>query len=934
MWNAKRERALALAALGGLWLGACKQASAPIQPSIFTNPNELALVCFSTDSGKADPTLPLDCCDGVLGDDAQAAEKVLRCGDWSVSDNKGSVAAASHALVTQVQRGEVAAVDLEARKVLDSDKRVPGYTFVDVGGLPTAIAVRSGLGQRPPHWTYVAGRERNSLRAVATCRFKVGERCGPELAVASEETERALAGEPFDMQLAADEAGLWLTLPDEGLLAYVPLPEAANEDAPFAGDPIYYPLPGGFDTKPSLPEPETEPYRFACRYDESRLDDDAGGMDEDDADGGVEAPKVGPDMSDPAPWEADKLVMPLSVPAESTRVPRPTLLRMVDLNPRGESDPTRKLLFVADEGQMAVHAYAQDAAGDLALVASLPVGAPLRDFAVTPEVPALTPSYAGLMSDSYYEEAGATTRYLYAIDQRDGSLMAFSLAFDGGVPTLEPLLAPTPARDVRRHSSNRADRFSLGRDLDMQARALDVVDTRRRRRVDGSFDDAHCHVEDRDEDLDMLEKDAETQSKSFKREGTPESWRDSLLASDELSVLTNAGPSSLRGVFLMVATTRGQLSVLDVHDLDLECRAKLQCKDEPEAETGVVLARHSPRLGGSAVPTVSSSPVDEVTIEGSCPDGYELQPDRDDKNRVCVSKDAWLAQSFTFLVNYEAPITGQIADGVLEDAGDGKLLLKAPGGLDLCARGANAEDRLLVGILSPPDSAKVSEACEVTSFSSVPRLRVLSARRDELLLEPLTDEVDAETLLGCYRHLVTFDLRLDDQYLVGSELVGYQHRNMSAADGTCIRDESLDPRFTSRASLEEPFVNQFLSFTLSAKGITVDAGAPSPDAGGVDEGVDEDAGEPADEDAGVPDDPERALRREVNPSITISTPASITPVSSTVAGASPGRSDVLPHRVRYFPDNNYLFVVDQASQGLRRFILHPQFAADAKSVFR
>jgi hypothetical protein len=100
----------------------------------------------------------------------------------------------------------------------------------------------------------------------------------------------------------------------------------------------------------------------------------------------------------------------------------------------------------------------------------------------------------------------------------------------------------------------------------------------------------------------------------------------------------------------------------------------------------------------------------------------------------------------------------------------------------------------------------------------------------------------------------------------------------------------------------------------------------------VDGDDDEDAGDPADEDAGAPDDSERTRRREVNPSITVS--SSISPVSSVVAGANPGRSDVLPHRVRYFPDNSYLFVVDQASQGLRRFILHPQFAADEKSLFR
>lgn len=950
-------------------LGAgCKQATPPLQPSIFTNPNEVTLVCFDARTESElrdyaslyerdhdgerwnrdawDPTLPLDCCSDVIGaSEAEVKEKLQRCRSLPELDGN----AVSHALVTQVQRGEVAAVDLFNKDVLDSDKKIPGYTFVDVGALPTAIAIPSAVAGEAPRWTYVAGRENNSVRAVATCHFKVGRRCGPELAYENPEqmllaTEVALVGEPFDMTLSADQTALWVTLPDAGLLAYVPLPEAPDAASPFGGDVVYYPLPGGFADKPPAPEAEAEPYRFACYYDQA--EDEAATKDDRAA-----------DMDDPTPWQREKLTMPLSVPADSTRTPRPTLMRLVDVSARG-ADPAEKLLFVADEGQMALHAYAQDEAGVLSLVASVPVGAPLRDFAVTPEVPVLGPSYAGLRDETYYQDPGATTRYLYAIDQRDGSLMAFSLSFTAGVPKLVPLLAPTPARDVGHRTLNRADRFSLGSE-GLTARALEVVDTRARVRADGTreggavdFDDQHCHIDDtlgRDKWLSQLDQDADNAKDDFAATDGRSlleqklAQREYLLASEELSVPTNAGSSSLRGVFLMVATTSGQLSALDIHDLDLECRAKQQCAVSPDVETGVLIHRHTPRLSGNSQATVTVSPSDEVLTRRECPPGYALNADDTDQNLVCVSNDPWAFQSIVnFTVTYEAPVTSVVFNGVFEPADDGRILLKGPPGVDLCARGANAADRLLMGIVRVPDDAEKSGGkCTVTSFSSVPRMRVVEARREALLLEPFDDEIDVETALGCYNEFVDFDLRLEDQYYVSTSRFGYQHRNMSAADGTCVRDESLDPRLTSRAQLDVEFVNQFTAFTLtSARSASdEDAGAPEEPEDEPpreeDGGVDADAGDEADagrEDAGALQEAELTRRREVNPSIGLS--KSVQPIVASVATVNTGRSDSLPHRVRYFADNGYLFVVDQASQGLRRFFLTPSFIADQDSVFR
>jgi hypothetical protein len=950
-------------ALSGLL--ACKDSQEPIQPVIFTNPNEVVLVCFdgsdeakerAKDDSHYDPTLPLDCCNKVIGTDETdetLEEKLERCGRDATP--------IAHALITQVQRGEVGAVDLENKKILDSDRRIPGYTFIDVGGLPTAVAIPRTRwpddDRYGPMWTYVVGREDNAVRAVPTCQFKTGQACGPKVATVDGDpdgdkvfptlgdyeaaTERPLAGEPRDMVLAADGRGLWITLPDAGLLAYVALPEE-GVFTPFPEEIVYYPLPGGFDLAPPAPQREEDPYRFAC----------AAGKQGDDS----------------KPFESEVLTMPLSTPADSTRTPRPTLLRLVEVSAsEAGTDAAQSLLFVADEGQMALHAYAQDADGVLSLVASMPVGAPLRDFAVTPELPVAAPGYDQLLDHTYYGSGAPTRRYLYAIDARDGSVMAFMLSIRAGVPALMPLLAPEPARDSLHRSLNRADRISIGPD-GAYARALDVVNTGARLRSDGqSYDDDPCTanadqtMDQRIKELDKIADQAKSKlekSDNLSDEEQLAAQRDYVMASENLSVVENAGASSLRGVFLTVATMRGSLIVLDLHDYDLECRVKLQCEVEPDVALGEVIQRHTPRLTGSVTPAVTVSPTTEVELPDACPAGYFP----DEEERVCVTGDPWVLRSTNLSVGYEAPITNFIYNGAFEAASRGRLLLKGPEGVDLCAIGANADDRLLVGILDEPDDQDDAETCPVTSFSSVPRLRVLEARTDELLLEPLEDDVDRDTLLACYRTFFAFDIRLEDQYRVSTSSLpipqGYQHNNMSAADGTCVRDESLDPRFTGRAQLGEPFINQYVAFMLKSElEIPSDAGTDEPETDAGDEdGGDEDGGDeeppPEDDagadagvaDAGLPreagtrpdggtaEDEVESLKQEVNPTVSLSIePRAV--INASIFGGN-SRTDSLPHRVRYFPENGYLFVVDQASQGLRRFFLTPEFEVDEHSNFR
>ena len=98
------------ASFGLALVGSCAQEEHDsAQPSIFTNPGEMALICFEADDAKKyrddpdlEPTLPLACCSKVIGTDAQIAARMVSCPGEPIA----------HALVTQIPRGETAAVDL------------------------------------------------------------------------------------------------------------------------------------------------------------------------------------------------------------------------------------------------------------------------------------------------------------------------------------------------------------------------------------------------------------------------------------------------------------------------------------------------------------------------------------------------------------------------------------------------------------------------------------------------------------------------------------------------------------------------------------------------------------------------------------------------------------------------------------------------------
>jgi hypothetical protein len=846
-----------------LWLvvaaslaGACQQNTNPAPPAVLNRSGDVALVCYDIDAADDDALpLPLQCCAGAL----PLATDFPACPVRSSTPTL-------HGLITQTARGEVAAVDLDNNQVVDSDKLIPGYTFVDVGGLPQALVVPKaqladdGAG---PRWAYVAGGDLGVVQAVATCRFFRGERCGPELDLEADAlaaaTRVVLPGAPGDMVLSSDGSALWVAIPDQGLLARVALsddpalPFVTVDGAP--AEPSYFAIPSARAATPLEVAVEAVSYEAVCGL-------------------GYEA--------SPKP-----AVLPLAptVTLDPALTPRPSRLRL---------DAATGLLFVADAKNPVLRAFSPSETG-LTLVGEWNTGRPLTDYALTDAVPASAPDMATLVSAG--DVAGSmpedSVRYLYAIDD-EGLVQVFGLGGDASAPTLSAIAPPLSSLTYR-------DRLRVNG----RAVALDVIDTRLREPYLCGADESDLAAE-----ISDLDGRVDAQAAALKR---AERAGDSALVAElqaeldrlelEQSIRAGAGPSSLRGVFVAVVSSVGVLDVLDVHDLDLSCRAALGCSlDEPytdlrdtvasegrAAGTGESLAvrRHAERISsaGDASVTVAG----EVALDAlTCPDGFVAGLTTSaGETRICLPADPWFAADQTWSLGYEGRIptlTG--TSGMLDFDADGQLWLSVPSGFDLCQRGIEVDDG--VYITTNPSSAAPAR-CPRATTGTVARLRVVEAFADRLRVEPVEGEggsaaPDADTLVECYPEFIGYEVHPLAQYLVLGADGAYLHRIIADGEGRCVPDEDKDPRLQSRLAPategSSTFVNPFVAFSVLAS-----------------------------------DTP-------ANVAVTVRITGQSARVQRSVLDSN-GRVDTLPARVRFFPEAEHLYVVDAASQGLRRFVLSP-----------
>jgi len=840
----------------------------------FSRPERLEFVCMAPKLGSTEHVvLPRRCC-GTLDPTADPATTSLdaaACTTDPTTEGPTTLGAPLlHALITQSTRGEIAAVDLANEDVLDSDRVVPGFTFLDSGGLPTAVVSPPRLPlsarERGPLWTYVASAESFQVRAIATCRFRTGQLCGPELKAGGElalqqRTRVALPAPPSHMVLGPDEA-LWIALPERGLLARVQL--SPNENEPFALDDKGVPLVPRFYRVPvagsiELPEPvaEQSEYLAICGL-------------------GSE-------------YKPATRTLPLAQRAEASSIVRPTRLHF---------DETSGLLLVADGVAPVLHVFAPGADGALSSLGALPTGSPVRDFVLTPSVPALAP--ASPMTPALPDPSAPTRRYLYAIDERtDGLVMVFDFlqGEPGSLPRLTPLLAPV-----------RGQRFADRLDLPAPTATLEVVDTRPR--------SAYVCGAQTDEEL-------EARRAAIGVATTPELRAELQRIDARLAISEEASELQLRGVFVMAASLAGVISVVDVHDLDLACRARndcagIDCADpavcppgnlfgspDSDRQDALAVRRHAIRRS-SAGQLEASVVAGNVLTRIDCSEGSVRalpEPDEVGDALVCVPRDPWSTATASWTIQHQGLLPGlATATAVLEPGPSPEQLNVAmPTGLSLCARGAQVGDVVSV-VGEPPGHTK----CAAPTTSEKVLLEVEQVFDDRLVVRPLLD-AEAQTtpaaesarLLGCYPDFAGVEVR-SGGYLVTSTSGDYLHRLTKGADGACVEldDATKDARFTSRpvadASGNLRFENLYVSFVIRA--------------------LDMQSNEPP-------------QARETTIQVRgASTPLNLSNVSADRV------TDALPASLRFLPEVGDLFVLDTASQGLRRYTLAP-FENDG-SIFR
>lgn len=662
-----------------------------------------------------------------------------------------------HGLVLQEARGEVATVDLVARAVLDSDPAVPGYTFVEVGPLPTALVVP----RVTPRCAFVASAGANRVEAIDLRSFR------REGASSAERYPPVpLPASPVAMVLAPREDALWVAMPDRSSVARIAVEGCEFGPVEEVGLDLLVPaerVGGGTDLGRYCPPP-------------------------------------GPAFQ-PAPPPRLRPRMPES----ADRLPRPSALAV------------GRELLVGDRSLPVIHRIDFDS---FAVLEPLATGAVIRDLVATPEVPAaLDPN------------ATNRERFIYAIDDADGTV----LVVDYSDPDTASFGSILP---VGAESSLRPDRipFVAG------ARTLEVLLP--------SYDPG-----------DPFAK-----------------WCDPADFPDGPA----PGPATLRGVFLAVGLADSTVRFVDVFDLDIPCRGRLEgdAGDCGSSTDGFVyIRRHRPRIGertttigasASEVSAVVNGATTRLTPEGAgmsdpsfdeieCPSG--LQPifateaqRMAGRARVCGRTDPFEAVAEVWAVAWQAPVFGASGvTGKFRTVSDDSVVLDAR--VDFCAVGvlsaeaaaevpsgqpeAGLSGDVLAITTTLPASANTDPTClAVVGIEGgnqaprpvlVPIARALSRPdglrepfRGRLVFDALAPVLDRSTdgltladVLRCFGdESIRFEVRARGAFSVAGTRSGQRHRVVRGVGGECVVDPSLPSDWIARAVPGRVFRNAHIAFRI------------------------------------------------------------------------------------------------------------------------
>ncbi|HEX5656240.1 MAG TPA: hypothetical protein VFX59_03555, partial [Polyangiales bacterium] len=517
-----------------------------------------------------------------------------------------------------------------------------------------------------------------------------------------------------------------------------------------------------------------------------------------------------------------------------------------------------------------------------------------------------------------------TKRYLYGIDD-EGRVAVFDFVADpaGGLPTLTPLLVPVP--DVR--FTRYADRI----ELPLPAQALEVIDTT-------SQSDYVCGEEAVD-DL-RIER---TRLRALAQPLSAADARKLARVEARISIYENAAADYLRGVFVAVASTAGQLALIDVHDLDSSCRAQQFCcasnggttgingvptsclSDDParnlaalnqprstDAQESLLVRRHAWRRRNAGPQTAELGTSSLLATQECDATDAHASVNTNGLGRLCTPADGYTQLNETWRVDYQAQLPGS-ANGYAHwepvAGNDRQLTLVAPSELNLCARGVEersenpGEENVgdLVAVLGRPPEGRRGSRCPDPSADAAPLFRIVEAFADHLVVEPyFPPETPGDPVqrvadaLYCYPDYVGVELRAGG-FLVLGNAGTYLHRITTGMGGACIVDTTLDPLLDSRVRRRtitqsgapvaaDVFRNPYVSFALA------------PVADGVSQET-----------------------RET----TISVSRASAPFLVSTVNPGDSVTTALPSALQYYPEAGYLFLLDTAGQGLRLYTMAP-----------
>lgn len=206
----KRASLIVLALLAS----ACSNPTPTANPNAFDRPEDVAFFCWNLVTSS--PTALADCRppDFEIADDDTGEPNTERCANPPCY--------ALHALVTQTTTGEVAAVRLTGTNgepgVIDTDVRIPGYTFAAVGEVPSALAIS----RTDPQNVFVLSRGSGDIQVIQTAQFRTGTGAySTDFDVLREAAgERVL---PSAMQMVPGGGSLLVALPQAGQLVRLPV---------------------------------------------------------------------------------------------------------------------------------------------------------------------------------------------------------------------------------------------------------------------------------------------------------------------------------------------------------------------------------------------------------------------------------------------------------------------------------------------------------------------------------------------------------------------------------------------------------------------------------------------------------------------------------------------------------------------------------------